>query len=140
VRVVLDSNVLIAAAATRGLCEAIVELCLEQHKIVLGEGILAEVEEKLTGKLKVPAAIAREYLKLLRSSAEIMKPAQVERGACRDPEDLMVLGLIEAGRAEVLVSGDKDLLVLREFAGARVFSPRGFWEEAGKRREDESED
>jgi putative PIN family toxin of toxin-antitoxin system len=140
VRVVLGSNVLIAAAATRGLCEAIVELCLEQHEIVLGEGILAEVEEKLTGKLKVPAAIAREYLKLLRGSAEIMKPAQVERGACRDPEDLMVLGLIEAGRAEVLVSGDKDLLVLREFAGARVLSLRGFWEEAGKRREDESED
>ena len=99
-----------------------------------GEGILAEVEEKLTGKLRVPAAIAREYLKLLRSSAEIMKPAQVERGACRDPEDLMVLGLIEAGRAEVLVSGDKDLLVLRKFAGARVLSPRGFWEEVGKKR------
>jgi putative PIN family toxin of toxin-antitoxin system len=131
VRVVLDSNVLIAAAATRGLCEAIVELCLEQHDVVLGEQILAEVEEKLTGKLKVPRGIAREYLKLLRDTADVVPPAKVGRSACRDPEDLAVLGLLAPGRVEVLVSGDKDLLVLGEFAGARILSPREFWEVVG---------
>lgn len=135
-RVVLDSNVLIAAAATRGLCEAIVELCLEQHEMVLGEQILGEVEEKLTGKLKVPRGIAREYMKLLRDTAEVVKPAKVDRAACRDPGDLAVLGLIEGGRAEVLVSGDKDLLVLGEFAGARILSPREFWEMVGRERDE----
>ena len=130
-RVVLDSNVLIAAAATRGLCEAIMELCLEQHEMVLGEHILAEVEEKLTGKLKVPRGIAREYMKLLRETSEVVKPAKVDRAACRDPEDLAVLGLLAPGLVEVLVSGDKDLLVLGEFAGARILSPREFWEVVG---------
>ena len=46
-RVILDLNVFIAAVAARGLCEAVVELCLERHSLVAGEGILGEVEDKL---------------------------------------------------------------------------------------------
>jgi len=128
VRVVLDSNVLIAAAATRGLCEAIVELCLERHQIVLGNGILDEVREKLTKKLKVPRPVVLEYLELLRSSAELVEPVELSRRVCRDPDDLIVLGLVAPGAAEVLVSGDKDLLILGKFSGARILSPRDFWE------------
>ena len=131
-RAVLDSNVLIAAAATRGLCEALVELCLEQHEMVLGEHILTEVEEKLTKKLKVSRRIVRDYIGLLRGTAEVVKPTKVDRSACRDPEDLAVLGLLTTGRVEMLVSGDKDLLVLGEFSGARILSPRQFWEAVGK--------
>lgn len=134
-RVVLDSNVLIAAVATRGLCEAIVELCLEQHELVLGEQIFAEVEEKLTRKLKVPREIVRDYIRLLRGTAKVVQPAKVARSACRDPKDLAVLGLLAPGCVDVLVSGDKDLLVLREFLGARILSPREFWEVVGSGRE-----
>jgi uncharacterized protein len=128
VRVVLDSNVLIAAAATRGLCEAIVELCLERHQIVLGNGILEEVQEKLIKKIKVPRSVALEYLELLRTGAELVEPLKLPRSVCRDPNDLMVLGLVAPGAADIVVSGDKDLLVLGKFSGARILSPRDFWE------------
>ena len=53
-RVVLDSNVFIAAVAARGICEVIVELCLERHRLISGEEILGEVEEKLRTKLVGP--------------------------------------------------------------------------------------
>lgn len=56
-RVVLDSNVVIAAAAARGLCEAVFELCLERHHIVACEGILLEVGRKLEQKLRLPVAV-----------------------------------------------------------------------------------
>ncbi len=127
-RVVLDSNVLIAAAATRGLCEAIVELCLERHQIVIGNGILEEVREKLIKKIKVPRSVALEYLELLRTSAELVEPLKLSRSVCRDPDDLMVLGLVAPGAADIVVSGGKDLLVIGKFAGARIVSPRDFWE------------
>ena len=127
-RVVLHSNVLIAAAATRGLCEAIVELCLERHQIVLGNGILEEVQEKLIKKIKVPCSFALEYLELLRTSAELVEPLKLPRSVCRDPNDLRVLGLVAPGAADIVVSGDKDLLVLGKFSGARILSPRDFWE------------
>ena len=57
-----------------------------------------------------------------------VEPLTLPRKVCRDPDDLIVLGLVAPGAAEVLVSGDKDLLVLGKFSGARILSPRDFWE------------
>lgn len=127
-RVIIDANVAIAGAASRGLCEAIMELCLEHHRIVLCEGILKEIEEKLRFKLKVPPAIVAEYVRMLRNSAEIFEPEHVDKGICRDPDDLMILGLVYPANADVIITGDKDLLVIPEFKGARIMNPRSFWE------------
>ena len=69
-----------------------------------------------------------EYLDLLQTSAEVVEPIELSRNVCRDPDDLMVLGLVAPGVADIVVSGDKDLLVIGKFAGARIVSPRDFWE------------
>lgn len=127
-RVILAANVAIAAAASRGLCEAPFELCLEHHHIILCEGILDEIEEKLRSKIKVPMPVIAEQLKLLRSNAEILEPEDAARSICRDPVDLMLLGLVRPGRADAIVTGDKDLLVIKKYLGARIMTPRSFWE------------
>ncbi|MFM8363898.1 MAG: putative toxin-antitoxin system toxin component, PIN family, partial [Verrucomicrobiota bacterium] len=49
-------------------------------------------------------------------------------GTCRDPDDLMVLGLVSPGSAQAIVTGDKDLLVLEQFKGTPIMTPRAFWE------------
>ncbi|MBN1268504.1 MAG: putative toxin-antitoxin system toxin component, PIN family [Kiritimatiellae bacterium] len=127
-RVVIDANVVIAAAASRGLCEAILELCLEHHHLIFCEGILAEIGEKLALKLKVSPLVVAEYMKVLRHNAQILEPEHVEKSACRDPDDLMVLGLVTPGNADVIITGDKDLLVLKKYRRARIMTPRSFWE------------
>jgi len=126
-RVILDANVVIAAAASRGLCEAILELCLEHHHLVLCEGILDEIGKKLRIKIKVSPPVVAEYLRVLRSNAEMLEPEQVHKAACRDPDDLKILGLVGPGKADAIVTGDKDLLVVREYKGARIMTPRNFW-------------
>lgn len=127
-RIILDANVAIAAVAARGLCEAVLELCLERHHIILGEGILKEIEEKLRTKIKLPPVVIAEYVKVLRNNAEIVEPMEVDPNICRDPGDLMILGLVEPGNAEVVVTGDEDLLVIREYSKAHIITPRSFWE------------
>ncbi len=127
-KVILDANVAIAAAASHGLCEATLELCLEHHQLILCAGILKEIEEKLRGKLKVPSPTIVEYLKVLRSNAQIVEPENVEKRVCRDPNDLMILGLVIPGKADVIITGDKDLLVVKEYKNARIITPRHFWE------------
>jgi putative PIN family toxin of toxin-antitoxin system len=127
-RVVLDSNVFIAAVAARGICEVIVELCLERHRLISGEEILGEVEEKLRTKLKVPHRVVTEYVKFLRQNAEFVMPEKLDPKTCRDPNDLMVLGLVSPGDVQAIVTGDKDLLVLGNFKDAPIMTPRAFWE------------
>jgi putative PIN family toxin of toxin-antitoxin system len=127
-RVVLDSNVFMAALASRGLCEAIVELCLECHSSIAGEGILGEVEDELRTKIKVPPCVVAEYMKFLRQNVEVVRPEKLDPKTCRDPNDLIVLGLVSPGNAQAIVTGDKDLLASGSFKDASIMTLRTFWE------------
>jgi len=128
VRIVLDANVLLAGFGTRGLCEALVATCLESHELVLSQHLLTETRRYLTTKFKMPAARADEILTFLREHAEIVTPVNIPTDACRDADDLAVLGTAVAGRADLLASGDKDLLVLNEYAGIPILTPRMCYE------------
>jgi putative PIN family toxin of toxin-antitoxin system len=121
---VLDANVLLAGFGTHGLCEALISVCLESHQLIVSPHLLAETRRYLTKKFKVPTASADEIIAFLREHAEVVKPAFVATTACRDPGDLPVLGTAVAGRASMLVTGDQDLLVLKEHAAIPIVSPR----------------
>ena len=127
-KVVLDTNVILAALATRGLCDAVVAVCLEGHEIILSDAILSEVGRHLAGKFKVPPARVREIVGFLREQATCVGPAQVPTDACRDPHDRAILGTAVAAGADCLVTGDEDLLTLGRFQGIPILSPRAFYD------------
>ena len=127
-RVVVDANVAIAAAASRGLCEAIFELCLEHHQIVTCKALNNEIETKLISKLKIPKSVVAEFMVVLKDNSILLEPEMIDKSACRDANDLMILGLVRPGKVEAIITGDKDLLVINKFMGARIVSPRDFWE------------
>jgi uncharacterized protein len=128
-RVVLDTNVLLAAFGTRGLCEAVFQVCLERHEIILSRHILNEVHINLTTKFKVPAAHTRQIATFLRQHARTVQPADVSPDACRDSDDLPVLGTAQAAKAHVLITGDKDLLELKKFETTIILTPRQFYDQ-----------
>ena len=74
-KIVLDTNVVIAGFASRGLCESILELCLDSHRIVLSEELLDEIERNLSNKIKLPAGVIDEIIKLLVEHGDILEPA-----------------------------------------------------------------
>ena len=123
-RIVLDTNVLLAAFATRGLCEALLAGCLEAHEIVTSRYILEELQGHLAGKFGMPARFARDLVTFLREQSDVVEPSDVPIAACRDPADAPVLGTAVSGRADLLVTGDADLLVLRRYAGILIVTPR----------------
>jgi uncharacterized protein len=128
VRVVLDTNVLLAAFAARGLCESLVLACLRSHTVVLSEHILGELTEHLRGKLRMSVADAAAIATLLREYSELVEPAPMPPGTCSDPDDVPVLGTAVAGRAEALVTGDRDLLKLGKIEGVPILSPRELYD------------
>ena len=130
-RVVLDTNVLVAAFAARGLCEGVFQVCLASHEIVLCEHILEELRRSLTGKLKLSVEEADLMASFVREQAEIVEPVLLPRDACRDRADLPVLGTALGGRADCLVTGDHQLLGLGRFRGIPILSPRAFHDSLG---------
>jgi putative PIN family toxin of toxin-antitoxin system len=65
-----------------------------------------------------------EITVFLKSELIMVAPVQVAGDACRDPDDLMVLGTAISARADYLCTGDKDLLVLGKYRGIPILTPR----------------
>jgi putative PIN family toxin of toxin-antitoxin system len=129
VRVVLDTSVLFAAFRLDvGFCCDLFRQCVLRHDIVTSEFILEELRRHLTGKGKISVAKVAEVIDAIRSAAIVVSPALVASDACRDLNDLPVLGTALAGHADALVTGDNDLLVLNRFQAVQILSPRAFHE------------
>jgi putative PIN family toxin of toxin-antitoxin system len=125
-RVVLDTNVIIAAFASRGLCAEIFEVCLSGHTIVISEHILSEIQEKLIDKIRLPQGIVQNIIDYLRNTAEVFEPDQVE-SVCRDKDDNKIIGTALSGNATFIITGDNDLLVLKKYKGIKIITPRDYW-------------
>jgi len=128
VRIVLDTNVIVAAFAARGLCAEVFEVCVSGHTLVASEHILAEVSSALLKKVKLPKQIVRDVIGYLRSAAEVVEPDPINNSVCGDKDDLPVIGTATKGNASFIVTGDIDLLSLKEYMGIGIITPRQLWD------------
>ena len=124
--VVLDTNIIIASFATEGLCHALFELCVDQHEIHICNEILAEVAVNLEKKLKLPLKKIRDITDYLKDIATLEHPAKLTEQICRDKTDDIILA--ESSKADYIITGDDDLLMLQEYKTTPIITPRRFWE------------
>ncbi len=126
-RIVLDTNVLIAAAAAPGICRSLVRSKIPNHEIIISAPLLQEFRETLRRKFDLDP----ENFPLLTEFVLHHESVAVKKlfpPVYRDEDDDWVLATAVAGEAEIILTGDKDLLVLKEFHGIKILSPRQFLE------------
>ncbi len=133
-KVFLDTNVLVSAFATRGLCADLVRYVLSEHELCTGEVNLQELNRVLKGRLRVPAKTVSAVEQLLREQTVVPKPKKKLEVAVRDAADAWVLASAVAASVDVLVTGDRDLLDIADQCPLPVITPRAFWERARKGR------
>ena len=127
-KVFFDTNVLVSAFASRGLCADLFELVLLEHEVVLGRNVLRELSKALRGKVKLTSARTSEIVDFVTGEAgQIVEKADPAKAKV-DADDALVLGEALAGQAEVFVTGDAALLELGSIGELLLVSPRRFWE------------
>lgn len=126
-KVVLDTNVLVAAFIAHGTCNELLEHCALHHAIVLSDFILGEFEHALESKFDFALSEVRRAQRLLRARCRLVEPAPLEQPLCRDPADDHVLGTAIAGACDCIITGDHDLLSLDPCRNMRIVSPSDFW-------------
>jgi len=143
VRVFLDTNVLVSAyTARRGFCAELLELILTdpQCSLLTGEVNLSELRSVLRRRpFRVRPALIEEIESQLRDQTIIPKPLHPADLPIRDPADRWVLASAIAGQADLLVTGDKDLLDIANQSSLPIVTPRECREQlltarAGKRK------
>lgn len=127
-KVFVDTNVLVAAFATRGLCADILRHILAEHELVTGEVVLTELRRVLSRRLKVAEPTVDAILAFLREYQVVPKPKQPADLPTRDPDDRWIVASALAAGADVLISGDQDLLDVADSAPLRILAPRAFWD------------
>ena len=122
-RLVFDTNVLFAAYISRGACAALYEQSLAAETLLTSEAILAEFEEKLIAKANVPADEAAAVRRQTAADAIVVAPVALAAPVCRDADDDVILGTAIAAHADLIVTGDKDLIVLGSYEGIPIVTP-----------------
>ena len=126
-KIVLDTNVLIAAFITHGTCNELLEHCAVNHEVILSGFILGELKDKLVRKFGFTTHEADSAAQLLTSRCALVTPLALTEPICRDSDDDKIIGTALAGDCECIVTGDKDLLDLGQVKGVSMISPSDFW-------------
>ncbi|MCR9133691.1 MAG: putative toxin-antitoxin system toxin component, PIN family [bacterium] len=128
-RVFADTNFLISAFATRGLSADVFQLILSEHELVLGEFILNEFKRVMLTKIKLPEKYIDEVEQLLRQFDVQEIPENKSEIIIRDEDDRWVLQSAINAQADILITGDKDLLdITDQIEKPKILTPRQFWE------------
>jgi putative PIN family toxin of toxin-antitoxin system len=127
-RVFLDTNVLVSAFASRGLCADLFELILLEHELIVGTRVLVELRRSMRQKIKLPAARSDEIIEFVREHTNTFIQSGEPIVAAVDDADARVIGEAITGRADVFVTGDTAIQRLGGMGQMRILSPRAFWE------------
>jgi putative PIN family toxin of toxin-antitoxin system len=127
VRLLLDTNVLVAALVARGTCSDLLEHCVRQHVVISSQPLLRELPEVLDRKFRQRAVDVRSALQLFAETFTLVTPDVLDPPTCRDRDDYVVLATALAGECAAIITGDQDLLTLDPFRRIRLLAPAAFW-------------
>jgi putative PIN family toxin of toxin-antitoxin system len=127
-RVFLDTNVLVSAVATRGLCADVLREILVSHQLVISSPLTDELENVLHAKIGIPQEIISDFIELLTQDSIFSEKTTLTNINVRDKGDIVIISNALNGNAEIFVTGDKELLELGIVQSMPIVSPRMFWE------------
>ena len=126
-KAVFDTNVLVAAFVSEGVCAKLLGRARRKKlNLVISPFILKEFENVLLKKFSASKEQIRTAAKLISEAAQIVSHASMVSGICRDPDDDQILSCALSVKADYLVTGDLDLLELKEFHGIEILTPGAF--------------
>jgi uncharacterized protein len=129
IRAVLDTNTIVSGVGWGGPPGAVLDAAMAGHfEIVTSPALLAELRRVLSyPKLQAVVGDADELIKLLALAAIVVTPTETVT-ISRDPDDDRLIAAALEADADVIVSGDQDLLTLGRIGHIQILTPREFLE------------
>lgn len=130
-KVFLDTNVLVSALATRGLCADLYERLLTEHEVVIGEPVVLEVLDILQRKFRANGELLIKVETELRLLRVIPAQAVAPVLPTRDVDDPWIIACALQANVDCFVTGDAELSALGKVGNLPIISPRTCWEKWG---------
>ncbi len=129
-RGVFDNNVLISVVLLAGVPRKSFDRFLDNGTVLVSVPVLLELADILNREKFDKYVTHDERMRFMVSFLKVAEIIEISETiiVCRDPKDDKLLELAVSGKADFLVTGDKDLLVLNSFRGVTIITPREFLE------------
>lgn len=127
-RIFLDTNMLISAVATRGLCADVMREALTSHELVVCEALISELTRNLKTKIRLSDEMIEGFVSFLQKDSVSVKPESSITLDGIDMNDCAILSCAIQGNVQLFITGDKKLLDLKKVEKVVIISPREFWE------------
>jgi len=127
-RVFLDTNVVASATATRGLCADVLRTVIEFHELVVSDHLVEELRRVLKDKFGATPDLIADVVWLLRQDTIASDSTPIHDLPLSDPADVAIVSSALNGAADMLVTGDKEMLDLRRVGSLEILTPRQFWD------------
>ncbi len=127
-KVVLDTNIYISGLLFPGNARKILKLAIENRvHAFISDPMLRELSDVLRReKFKLLEEQILEFIREVKNITALVVPEQQIVGICRDSKDHILLECAVKAKADYIISGDKDLLVLKEFLGTKIIFPEEY--------------
>lgn len=125
-RLLLDTNILIAAALGSKFAEDIILLTIKSKDITLvtSEEILTELKNKLLSKFDKSEENVDFFVAGVIKMSEMVEVTEKVSIVIRDPSDNKILECALSGKADLIVTADQDLIKLKKFKGIGIVHPK----------------
>ena len=127
-RVFLDTNVIASATATRGLCADVLRTVIEFHDLLVSEHLILELRRVLKDKFGASPDLIADVVWLLQQDTLASHATPLRDVPLPDPADVAIVSSALNGAADVLVTGDQEILALRRIGSLEILTPRQFWD------------
>jgi len=133
--VVLDANVFISAIIRGGIPQdVIIRIADRSDRLFITDEIVAEIEKVLVRPMfGLSAEEVEEKITRIKKDGTMVAVSPLHRvkDACRDLKDNIYLECALAAGADYIITGDKDLLVLKEYGGVKIVNARSYLDIVG---------
>lgn len=124
-KLVLDTNVYIAAFLSKGLASDILDLNGQENlEIYTSDEILEEARTRMINKLKLDKGYVENFVKDLSLTLKKVVPAKKISAIKVDPSDNIIIECAVEARANLIVTMDKHLLKLKSYQGIGIIHPK----------------
>jgi uncharacterized protein len=124
---VFDTNVLLAAIITEGICSKLLHRGRAgEFSLIVCPFIMKELRRILSKKFRLSNEDIDSAKEPIHEAVQIIAQTSKVTDVCRDADDNNIIACAVAAKADYLVTGDSDLLVIKSYQGIKIVTPRDF--------------
>lgn len=126
-RILFDANVIISAFVSQGYSFEVIKDAANKHEVYCTEYLLKETQKNLSTKFPLSGETINSIINTVKKQFIEGKTANTVEKISRDPKDDQILADAVTNDIDIIITGDKDLLELKNYKGIKIIMPKDYW-------------